>query len=174
MNYKINGNLCGFLWEDTTKPILPSEILIYLPLQREQAIATNAAKIKETFRFVTNKEKYTRKNLLLTKVVSDEKGDFEFSLDEKYAKGPLDIDLVCSTVPRIQSVQFHLTTFNPQWHKANESDNYCDWKYSITSKWWCYVQGHYLDAWVICNHLLNCEAHHLMRMPHSQHEMQIS
>ncbi|MEO6455070.1 MAG: hypothetical protein ABIN97_13405 [Ginsengibacter sp.] len=165
MNYKIKGNLCGFLCEDCTEPIFPAEVLLYLPSQKERVIAATVANTKETFRAVGNKERDSRKELLLTRTKTDAQGNFEFSVDEKYANTAFDIDFVCGNVPRIppkgprkEPVQFHLTTFYPQWRIENASENYYyNWKYCITSKWWCYIRGYYFDAWVICGHLRNCE-----------------
>ncbi len=165
MNYKIKGNLRGYLCEECTEAIFPAVVYLYLPWQQDRVLANTVANTKETFRLVTPEEKKERSNLLIAKSATDEKGNFVFLVDEKYSSTAFDIDFECGTVPRTPPrkprrtpLQFHLTTFYPQYtiDKQRETYSYA-FNYAISSKWWCYIRGYYFDAWMICGHLRNCE-----------------
>ncbi len=166
MKYLFKGNLCGFLCEDCTESLSGVEVLLYLPWQTERVAERAVADVKDTFRLVSNEEAGSRKELLIAKTKTDDLGNFEFELDEKFSKTAFDIDFVCGNVPRLppkprkEPLQFHLTTIYPQWRTttatANESYFY-KWEYCLSAKWWCYIRGHYFDAWVICGHLRNCD-----------------
>lgn len=163
MNYVFKGSLCGYFCDECFESLSNVEILLYLPWQKERLLANAVASTKDTFRLVTKEESIARKDLLIARTTTDEKGNFEFSLDEKYGNSAFDIDFICGTVPRVppkprkENPQFHLTTIFPQWKadKLKESYNF-QWKYCITAKWWCYIRGHYFDAWVICGHVYLC------------------
>ncbi len=164
MNYKINGNLSGYVCEECTEAIFPAVVYLYLPWQQERVLADTVANTKETFRLVTPEEKMQRNDLLIAKSTTDEKGNFEFVVDEKYLSTAFDIDFECGTVPRTPPrkprrtpLQFHLTTFYPQYKIENQRESYnYSFNYIISSKWWCFIRGYYFDAWVICGHLRNC------------------
>lgn len=164
MNYILKGSLCGYLCEDCIEPLYQMEVRLYLPWQKDEVIKNTVASTKETFHLVTNKEKDARKDLLIATAQTDEKGNFEFSVDEKYANTAFDIDFVCGNVPRTPSkpprrepIQFHLTTFYPQWRLDKQRESYYyNWQYCIATNSWCYIRGHYFDAWVICGYLRNC------------------
>lgn len=123
------------------------------------------ASTKDTFRLVDDNETKAREKLLIARAQTDERGNFEIAVDEKFSQTAFDIDFVCGTVPRKPPkpprripLQFHLTTFYPKWIiDRNEETFSLRWDYCIPSKWWCYIRGHYFDAWVICGHLRNCE-----------------
>jgi len=164
MNYTLKGSLCGYLCDECFEPLSGIEVFLYLPWQKERVVENTVASTKDTFRVVTAEESNARKDLLIARTKTDEKGNFEFSVDEKYAKTAFDIDFICGNVPRIppgpprkEPVQFHLTTFYPQWRIDKERQSYIYyWEYCIASKLWCYIRGTYFDAWVICGHLRNC------------------
>jgi len=164
MNYKFKGSLCGYLCEDCSEPLYGIQVLLYIPWQKERVIENTVASTKDTFRLVTKEEQNARKDLLIATTQTDEKGNFEFTLDEKYANTAFDIDFVCGTVPRTpprpprrEPLQFHLTTLYPQWRIEKEQQYaYYQWQYCVTAKWWCYIRGHFFDAWVICGHLYVC------------------
>jgi hypothetical protein len=140
------------------------EVLLYLPWQKERVLETAVANAKETFHIVTKQEAAQRKGLLIATAKTDEKGNFEFTLDEKYSKTAFDIDFICGTVPRNppkpprkEPIQIHLTTLYPQWRISKEQESYYyQWEYCIDSKWWCNIRGSYFDAWVICGHMYLC------------------
>lgn len=166
MKYLFKGSLCGFLCDDCREPLAGMEVLIYLPWQKERVAETAVADVKDTFRLVSKEEAASRKDLLIAKAITDEQGNFEFEVDEKYSKTAFDIDFTCGTVPRVpprprkEPLQFHLTTIYPQWRNAAATANesvFFKWEYCLSAKWWCYIRGHYFDAWVICGHLRNCD-----------------
>ena len=101
MKYLFKGSLCGFLCEDCREPLSGIEVLIYLPWQKERVAETAVADVKDTFRLVTKEEAASRKKLLIASTKTDEFGNFEVELDEKYSKTAFDIDFVCGTVPRV-------------------------------------------------------------------------
>jgi hypothetical protein len=151
-------------------------VLLYLPWQKDKVVENAVASTKDTLRLVTPEERDERKQLVISTTRTDEKGNFEFSIAEKYGNASFDIDFICGTVPRIppkpprrQPIQFHITTFLPQWRLEREAQlqnvlaeperhsYYYNWRYCIPSKWWCSIRGHYFDAWLICGQLVNCE-----------------
>ncbi len=165
MKYIIKGSLCGFLCEECSEPLGSMQVLLYLPWQSERITENVVANPKETFRLVSKEEKEQRKSLLIATSETDEKGNFQFIVDEKFSKSAFDIDFVCGSVPhakpkpRKEALQFHITTFYPQWLMDKDQENYYfTWQYCIPSKTWCYVRGYYFDAWTICGHLTNCSS----------------
>jgi hypothetical protein len=163
MKYHFKGNLCGFLCEECSEPLAGIEVLLYLPWRKESVTQTAVADVKDTFRLVSNEEAASRKELLIAKTKTDEFGNFEFELDEKYSKTVFDIDFICGTVPRVppkprkEPLQFHLTTIYPQWRNSTEGESaFYKWEYCLSAKWWCYIRGYYFDAWVICGHMYVC------------------
>lgn len=165
MNYIIKGNLCGLLCEECHEAIFPAEVLLYQSWQQERVLENTVARTKDTFRLVESDELKKREKMFITRAQTDIKGNFEIAVDEKFSQTAFDIDFVCGTVPRTppkpprkQSFQFHLTTFYPQWiMERNEQTLSFKWDYCLPPKWWCYIRGHYFDAWVICGYLRNCE-----------------
>jgi hypothetical protein len=164
MNYLIKGNLCGLLCDDCFEPLYGSEVHLYLPWKKDQLLESAVANPKETFHLVSADEAAARKSLLVATSKVDEQGNFEFSVSEKYGNTAFDIDFVCGTVPRIphvpprrEPVQFHITTFFPEWRvDQTKETTFFNWKYCISAKWWCYIRGFYFDAWVICGHVYVC------------------
>lgn len=165
MKYTIKGNLCGYLCDDYDEKLSGMQVLLYHPLEKEKIVESTVANAKETFHLVSKEEAKARKKLLIATSTSDEKGNFEFEVNEKYANSAFDIDFICGSVPsgpvkpeRKEPFQFHITTFYPQWRTEKDGErNYYNWQYCISSNWWCYIRGHYFDAWVIFGHLTNCE-----------------
>lgn len=165
MNYIIKGNLLGFLCDDCTESISGVDVLLYLPYQKDNVLAATVANAKETFRVVNKEEAAARKDLLVARATTDDKGNFELSVSEKYGNTAFDIDFYCGTVPRFPKkgpkkdpAQFHITTFYPQWRSNSlQESQIFQWKYSLSAKWWCFIRGYFFDAWLICGHLTNCE-----------------
>ena len=165
MNYVIKGNLYGLLCEDCTESISDVDILLYLPAQKDNVLAATVANAKETFRLVNKEEAAARKDLLVATAKTDAKGNFELSVSEKYGNTAFDIDFYCGTVPRFppkgpkkDPVQFHITTFYPQWRTDRLQENqFFQWQYVISSKWWCFIRGFFFDTWTICGRLTDCK-----------------
>ena len=158
------GTLKGQLCDDCREYIANVEVLLYLPYRKE-IVSSAVANAKETFHLVTKEEAKQRENLLIAKTFTDENGNFEFSIDEKYANSAFDIDFICGTVPpkipkpkRTEPLQFHITTLVMEWRRNEfEEFNFFNWTHEISYKFWCYIRGHYFDAWVICGRLVNCK-----------------
>jgi hypothetical protein len=165
MNYLFKGNLCGYLCTDCTETLSGVEVLLYLPWKKETVIENSVSNAKDTFRLVSEDEKASRKDLLIATTKTDDKGNFEFKLEEQYSRIAFDLDFICSSVSgatakssRKEPLQFHVTTIYPEWRMVQEKAySFYKWQYCISSKWWCHVRGYYFDAWVICGHLVNCE-----------------
>jgi hypothetical protein len=154
MSYTFKGNLHGEICEDCKEPLYGMEVLLYLPWRIETT--GDATNPKDTFHIVTSEEANQRKDLLIAKKMTDEKGNFEFTIDEKYQNNAFDIDIICRATPYTtkkdtprKPLQMHLTTVFPR-----QVEN---WSYTIAHKTWCKIRGQYFDAWVICGHLLNCQ-----------------
>lgn len=162
MPYILRGNLCGYLCNDYFESLEGVVVLLYLPWQTDRLTENTAANTKDTFRLVTEAERSSRADLLINEVKTDAKGDFEFTVDNRYSKTAFDIDFVCGSVPRVPPkprntpLQFHLTTIKPQWSILEDRSYYYQWNYCISSKWWCYIRGYYFDAWVIIGHMYVC------------------
>ncbi|MEP7141756.1 MAG: hypothetical protein ABI707_02740 [Ferruginibacter sp.] len=163
MKYTFKGNLCGYLCEECFESLSGIDVMLYLPWQRERIVENAVASTKDTFHLVTKEESAARKDLMIATAKTDEKGNFEFVLDEKYSNAAFDIDFICGTVPRTppkprkETLQFHLTTVYPKWRSEKQTENfYFQWEYCISAKWWCYIRGYYFDAWVICGHMYVC------------------
>ena len=155
MSYTFKGNLQGEICEDCKEALYGMEVLLYLPWRKETAgdVPTNP---KDDFRIVTKEEASQRANLLIARAKTDDKGNFEFEIDDKYDSSSFDIDFICHNAPYSitkettnQAVQMHLTTVFPR-----QQDS---WSYTIPYKIWCNIRGRYFDAWVICGHLRNCQ-----------------
>jgi hypothetical protein len=164
MKFILKGNLCGFLCEDYSEAVAGNKVLLYLPLEKERVVENAIASTKDTFRLVTDKEKAAKEDLLIATAVTDEKGNFEFVLDEKYSNTAFDIDFICGTIPRMppkppeRIPQFHLTTIYPEWRMNREQEyNFYQWNYCIPSRWWCHIRVTYFDAWVIIGHMYVCD-----------------
>lgn len=158
------GTLKGYLCEECSELLSKVEVLLYLPY-REDVVNTAVANPKETFHLVTKDEAKKREKFLIAKATTDELGNFEFNIDEKYMNAAFDIDFVCGTVPPNfpkpkggEPIQFHITTLLPEWRSNPDLGyNFFNWEYPISAKWWCYIKGYYFDVWTICGQLLNCE-----------------
>ncbi|MEP7094876.1 MAG: hypothetical protein ABI793_12535 [Flavobacterium sp.] len=159
------GSLRGHVCEDCLEDISNVEVLFYLPYRKETSVTNAISNTKETFRLVTKEEAKQRKELLIDSVMTDKNGDFEFEINERYLNSDFDIDFVCGTVPpklpkpkREETLQFHITTISVknELERQAQNQNY-RWEYAVAHKWWCYIRGHFFDAWVICGHLMNCK-----------------
>jgi hypothetical protein len=165
MTYVFKGSLCGLICQECSESLSGMEVLLYLPWRQDRLLATAVAAAKETFHVVGKEEAESRKGLLLATAQTDENGNFEFKLDEKYRESAFDIDFSCGNVPRTppkpprdEPIQFHLTTVLPQWRIDREQENYFfRWDHCIAEKWWCFIRGYYFDAWVICGYLRACD-----------------
>lgn len=157
------GSLRGYVCEDCLEEISNVEVLLYLPYRKETALADS--NVKETFRYVTKAENRKREDLFIDRITTDANGDFQFEINEKYIGSDFDIDFICGTVPpkfpkpkRGEQLQFHLTTLSMRYELEQQAqDPKYKWEYNIAHKWWCYIRGHFFDAWVICGHLMNCQ-----------------
>jgi DNA-directed RNA polymerase subunit L len=165
MKYIFKGSLCGYICDDCTEHLSGIEILLYLPRQQSNVVAAAVAATKETFHLVDKEEAAARKDLLIARAKTDELGNFEIELDEKYRDTAFELDVYCGNVPRTppkpprrDPIQLHLTTIYPRWHfTQDQSHALFRWDYCIDAKWWCFIRGYYFDAWTICGRLLNCE-----------------
>ncbi len=159
------GTLRGYVCEDCIEAISGVEVLFYLPYRKETRPTDQVTNAKETFHYVSKEEAELRKDLYIGKAKTDPKGDFEFEIDDRHVGSDLDIDFICGTVPpkfpkpkRDEIVQFHITTLSIHSElELQTKDLNSRWQCNIAYKWWCYIRGHYFDAWVICGHLRNCK-----------------
>lgn len=159
------GTLRGYVCEDCIEAISGVEVLFYLPYRKETRPTDQVINAKETFHYVSKEEAKQRQELYIGKAKTDPKGDFEFEIDDRHLGSDLDIDFICGTVPpkfpkpkRNEIVQFHITTLSIHSELEQQTkDLNSRWQCNIAYKWWCYIRGHYFDAWVICGHLRNCK-----------------
>ncbi|MEN2400823.1 carboxypeptidase regulatory-like domain-containing protein [Flavobacterium sp. MC2016-06] len=159
------GSLRGHVCEDCLEAISNVEVLFYLPYRKEIPSTNAVSNVKETFHLVSKEEAGQREKLRIGRATTDKNGDFEFEVENQYIGADIDVDFICGTVPpkppipkRDGILQFHLTTLSMKYELEQQAQNpnYV-WKYDIVYKWWCYIRGHFFDAWVICGHLMNCK-----------------
>ncbi|QSW90394.1 hypothetical protein J0383_06160 [Flavobacterium endoglycinae] len=158
------GSLKGYVCEDCREEISEVEILIYHPYKRTNTAAQAATNEKDDFRFVSKDEIKQRAELLVYKAKTDAKGNFAIEIDERYLDASFDVDFVCGSVPpkhpkpkKNEIVQLHIATISIREELAKQAkDQNYRWEYAIAYKWWCYIRGHFFDAWTICGHLMNC------------------
>lgn len=163
MKHLIKGYLCGMLCEASRENLSNVEVRLYLPMHKDRIEELDKVNAKETFHIVSDKESELREELLIAKTVTDENGNYEFEIDEKYVQSAFDIDFVCHSLPDMperkpkeKPVHCHITTIYPAWEiNENEVESFT-YNYCISHKFWCYIRGYYFDAWVICGYLRNC------------------
>ncbi len=170
MSQFIKGNLRGYLCTDCFEAISNVKILLYQTQAQANVTAAAVADTKDTFRLVSAEEAKAKSSLLVATALTDAEGNFTLEVSEKYGNTTaFDIDFYCGTVPKWpfpprgnDGFQFHLTTIVPQWRTqrglaATEATSlYYNWGYIIPVKWWCYIRGHFFDAWTICGRILDC------------------
>lgn len=164
MSQIIKGNLAAYLCTDCSENLSQVKIRIYLPASEDQSEALAAAKIKDTFREVSDEEIKAKQNRLLAEAETDLQGNFAIKIDERYNRTALEIDFSCGTVPRLplppkkgKERQFHITTFMPQWQMTNDQQLMAEFSYIIPERWWCIIKGKYFDVWTICGKLTDCK-----------------
>ncbi|MBN2175583.1 MAG: hypothetical protein JW731_15750 [Bacteroidales bacterium] len=159
----IKGNLRGYLCEDCFDNLANTKVLLYKTRPDANVTAAATASSKETFHPVSEREAGSRKELLITTAITNEKGDFELEVSDNLLDQAFDIDFVCGTVPpkpvppKGKEYQFHITTIYPKWRQSEKEQMVYHWNYSISSKWWCIIRGYFFDAWVICGVLTDCQ-----------------
>lgn len=165
MKYLIKGNMSGYICHDCKENIFPATVILYSPWQTDNVLEHATASDKDTFRIVTDNEKKARDSFFIAEAETDQSGNFEIWVDEQYTRSAFDIDLSCGAVPfkpeprtRNKPVQIHITTFYPRWISEDNANYYSiTFDYLVPAKWWCYIRGHFFDAWTICGHLRSCE-----------------
>lgn len=171
MSQIIKGNLRGYLCTDCFEALSNVKILLYQPQDQANVLAAAVADTKETFRSVSAEEAKAKASRLVATALSDAEGNFTLEVSEKFGNTTaFDLDFTCGTVPRgpfpprrRDELQFHLTTIVPQWRTERATETlaaaslYYNWAYIIPAKWWCYIRGHFFDAWTICGHVTDCE-----------------
>ena len=164
MKAYIRGNLRGYLCDDCFEFLSNTKVLLYRVTTGSNVTAAAVASSKETFHPVKAEEIKNRKKLLIATALTNDAGDFVFEIPENSLEQAFDIDFVCGNVPHgpkrpkgAAEFQFHITTIYPKWRRDEKENLLYNWSYSITSKWWCFIRGHFFDAWVICGVLLDCK-----------------
>lgn len=166
MSYLFNGNLKALLCDKYCTEVLAGvKIRLYRTATLStEVMAAAVAAPKETFHQVSDEEQKAKTSLLLAETITDEQGNFSFTLGEKqrYAGEAFDIDFVCGNVPRpkpgpkkFPELQFHITTLQPRWAQR-ENDFTAAWVYVVPARWWCLIRSRF-DAWVICGRVMDCK-----------------
>ena len=165
MKIYFKGNLKGYLCENCFENLSNTKVLLYLTRPGSNITAAVVAASKETFRPVNEEESNVRKDLLIATAITNNAGDFELEVPEKYLEKAFDFDFVCGTVPgrpkppkSKKEFQFHITTIYPKWIRDEKENLFFNWNYAISAKWWCQIRGYYFDAWVICGILTDCSS----------------
>lgn len=168
MNYIFKGKLCGYLCSDYSESLGNIKVILYRVARTQDTALLAVANAKETFHQVTDQELKEKSKLVIAETMTDEAGNFTFSLSEKdkYEGGAFDIDFVCGTgwgkptPPKKKTdFQFHITTIQPQWREKESEQqviNYFAWEYCIAQRYWCHILR-LIDRWVIHGKVTDCE-----------------
>lgn len=172
MNYVFRGNLLGYLCSDCIEPVFNAKVKLYRLADTRSETALAAANAKETFHELTPDERKAKNNLLFAEAFTNDKGDFEFVIDEKsgYKGGAFEIDFECGSVPvkfhwphpprpGDPPRQFHITVVQPIWKEyADEQQRYMKffWEYAIPARWYCRLLSLF-KVYVICGRVTDCE-----------------
>lgn len=164
MSYIIRGALKASLCNDCTIPVTNTSVKLYAADNRENDVITATAATKETFHEVDAESLKQKEKRFLGEAKLNSAGEYSLEIDnKKYQGGAVDIDWYCGTGPvildpkpsREADLQFHITTFQPQWRQGRE-DIVARFDYLIPSKWFCEILKRY-DIWVICGLVTDCQ-----------------
>ncbi|CAL2076914.1 conserved protein of unknown function [Tenacibaculum sp. 190524A02b] len=152
MKHVIKGNLLGYLCDECLENLNNTKVRLYIPSG------------KDVFKLLTDAEIEKKENYLIGEGVTDELGNYEIELNERYQDGEVEFNFVVETVPnslhaanKFPTKQFYATKFQPDWEYNDNQDANASFSFAITAKWWCFIRGTLFDAWVICGRLLNCQ-----------------
>lgn len=170
MKYTLRGNLHGAICADRFMPVSNTTIRLYRFMgNANDATALTAAQAKETFQFIDEKGIDAKKKYLLAETKTDKAGNYAFTIDgdkKDYHGEVVEFDVHYSKIPdygqkdtkepkRFKSFQVTLNVLQPKWRETNNG-LVAAWNYRISHKLWCIILS-WLDIWVICGIVLNCE-----------------
>jgi len=162
MQYTFTGQLCGYICPKIEEPLANMTVRLYRPGQERRGIVARAtARPKETFTILEEADVEEKDGRLLAETETDGEGRFEVELGEgeDYDGEAFEIDVRTDHVPGEQAeettLQFALTTLQPEWRKA-ESGAIARWEYCVPQRFWCAVRERF-GAWVICGRVTDCD-----------------
>ena len=170
MKYTLKGNLHGVICNDHLMPVANTTIRLYrYPGNANEATALTVAQAKETFQKIDEKGIDAKQKHLLAETKTDNAGNYSFVIDgtkKKYNGEVVEFDLHYSKIPdygqkdtkeprKFKPFQVTLNVLQPKWRETN-TGLLAAWNYRISHKLWCAILA-WLDIWVICGIVLNCE-----------------
>ena len=170
MKYTLEGKLTGVNCDDHFTPVAQTTIRLYRYAgDANQATALTAAQAKETFQRLDEKDIKAKEKHLLAETKTDQSGNYIFTIDseeKKYQGEVIEFDVHYSRVPdygqkdteepkKFKPFQVTLNVLQPKWKETN-SGVVAGWNYRISTRLWCIILA-WLDIWVICGVVLNCE-----------------
>ena len=170
MKYTLAGNLQGVICDGHIMPVANTTIRLYrFTGNANEATALAAAQAKETFQRIDEKGIEAKQQYLLAETKTDEDGNYKFVIDgnKKDYNGELvEFDVHYAKIPdygqedtkaprRFKPFQVTLNVLQPKWRETNNG-LLARWNYRISNRLWCAILA-WLDIWVICGLVLNCE-----------------
>lgn len=160
MSTIIKGNILGFNCEECFEILSATKVKLYAAERQSVTEITERGKIRP----LSEEEIEKKAKRLVGEALSDEAGNFEIKVDEKYSQSYFEVDFECGSVPRKpfppkngELLQFHLFSFQPKWELREEKNAYHDLRIKLPYSFWCFIKGYFFDVWTICGRLTNCE-----------------
>jgi len=137
------------------------KVRLYRTRREQNAEALAAASPKDTFAILDDDAVKAKASSLLGEFETDDAGNFNAELPEKYDGGPIEVDVYCGTVPGRKEtpkppkpLQFSITVVQPNW-KPYGRDSIAIWDYCLSWRYWRLVRSRF-QAWVICGRVTVC------------------
>lgn len=160
MSNIIKGNILGFNCEECFEILSATKVKLYTS---ERQTATEITERGKT-RPLSEEEIEKKSKRLVGEALSDEAGNFEIKVDEKYSQAYFEVDFECGSVPRKplppkngEILQFHLYSFQPKWVFKEDRNAFHELNIRLPHSFWCFIKGYFFDIWTICGRLTNCE-----------------
>lgn len=161
MSHTIHGRLRGLLCSECVEPLSGVTLRLY-QLRRGDNVPSAPDDPKRDFAVLAEDAVREKAQLLVAEGTTDEQGAFSIEIPDGsgYGGGPLEVDLLCGSVPRQvgrprrDPVQVNVATLRPDW-TAGQRGRAFHWDHDLSYRLWCWIRGLF-DAWVICGRLRNC------------------
>ena len=161
MAYIFKGRLCGYICDDCPEPLSRVKVRLYRTRKDQNATALVAARPKDTFAILEEKQVKEKSSSLIGEYETDDAGNFIADLGSKYEGGAFEVDVYCETVPGRKEtpkppkpLQFSITVVQPNWQPQGR-DSVAIWDYCLSQRYWCLVRSRF-HAWVICGRVTVC------------------
>ncbi|MDO6517988.1 hypothetical protein [Zobellia uliginosa] len=157
MGHLVRGCLRACLHLEFYETLTNTEIRVY----KVQAEAEDFHIEKGKLVVLSSKSVSQKAKHLIGSGYTDDEGNYNIPLSDRYDGGPLEIDVVVTDKGKSKkvthTVQFTLRRLNPVWRKNQEGKEFI-FNYSFNFKFWNQVRTK-LDIWSIIGHIRSKEDH---------------